>query len=99
FKLTDIERTPGATLQRARDIARRAGLRHVYTGNIRDRDGQSTHCVGCGKRVIDRDGYSILGYHLDAHGACSFCGHTLVGRFDAKPGLHGAKRARLSISS
>jgi hypothetical protein len=55
--------------------------------------------VGCGKRVIDRDGYSILGYHLDAHGACSFCGHTLVGRFDAKPGLHGARRARLSISS
>jgi len=34
YKMTDLERTPGATLTRARDIALRAGIRYVYTGNV-----------------------------------------------------------------
>ena len=36
YKMTDLPHTPAATLTRARDIALRAGLRYVYTGNVHD---------------------------------------------------------------
>jgi len=36
WKMMDRPRTPPATLTRARQIARQAGLRHVYTGNVHD---------------------------------------------------------------
>jgi len=36
FRLRDHLPTPSRTLSRARDIARRHGLHHVYTGNVHD---------------------------------------------------------------
>ena len=39
FKMLDVPHTPPATLTRARDIARRHGLRYVYTGNVHDTAG------------------------------------------------------------
>src|SRR5206468_1417513 len=44
YKLTDLPRTPAATLTRARDIAIRCGLRYVYTGNVHDREGGTSFC-------------------------------------------------------
>ena len=64
YKMTDIERTPAATLTRARDIALKAGIRYVYTGNVHDRTGGTTFCPGCGKPVIVRDWHEILSYEL-----------------------------------
>ena len=68
WKMRDISATSPATLMRARDIARQAGLRYVYTGNIRDEAGQSTYCHDCGVCMIGRDGYTITSWALDAHG-------------------------------
>ena len=42
-------RRPPPTLTRARRIAREVGLRHVYTGNVHDPEGQTTFCPGCGE--------------------------------------------------
>ncbi len=92
FKMTDVASTPAATLSRARDQARRAGLQHVYTGNIRDVDGQSSYCRQCEQRVIGRDRYDITAWHLDAAGRCDACGSVLAGRFDPEPGQWGMKR-------
>ena len=39
YKMTDVARTPAATLTRARRIALAEGLRYVYTGNVHDTDG------------------------------------------------------------
>jgi pyruvate formate lyase activating enzyme len=50
FKLRDIPPTPLATLQRARRIARQAGLHYVYVGNVHDAEGDSTWCPACGGR-------------------------------------------------
>ncbi len=97
FKLVDLPRTPAATLVRARALAQKAGLRYVYTGNVHDPAGQSTSCSGCGKAVIERDGYVILGYHLDGNGGCAYCGRTLPGHFDTQPGRQAGQRARLRI--
>ena len=64
FKLTDRGPTPPATLQAAYDIARDAGLRYVYTGNVFDPEHQHTYCPGCGRAVIRRDGYAVGAFRV-----------------------------------
>src|SRR5262249_65292 len=59
WKMLDKARTPAATLTRAREIARKNGLQHVYTGNVHDPAGSSTYCASCGTRVIERDWYEL----------------------------------------
>src|SRR3989304_4709993 len=68
WKMLDVPPTPAVTLTRACEIARRNGVRHAYTGNVRDEVGQSTYCHQCGAIVIGRDGYEITAWHLDAAG-------------------------------
>src|SRR5436305_1024239 len=53
FKILDTPATPPATLRRARRIALETGVRYAYTGNVHDREGDSTNCAGCGTRVIE----------------------------------------------
>ena len=99
FKMQDVPATPPATLRRAREQALRAGLKHVYTGNVHDRAGQSTYCAGCGARVIERDWYALGAFELDEAGRCKRCGHALAGRFEGAPGAWGSRRRRLFISA
>ncbi len=85
--MRDIGATPPATLTRAREIAQLAGLNYVYTGNVHDEAGGSTHCPACDNPVIVRDWYDIRAYRLDDAGACQSCGARIAGRFEkfAKP--------------
>jgi pyruvate formate lyase activating enzyme len=92
YRMTDTAPTPAETLFRAHDIARKAGIAHVYTGNIRDNRTAATHCTGCGARVIGRSGYDITAWALDAGGRCLACHTKLAGVFDGPPGTWGAKR-------
>lgn len=92
FKMRDIPRTPPETLRRARRIALDAGLRFVYTGNVHDPDGQTTHCPGCAAPVVVRDWYDLRAYHLTDAGQCVHCGHQLPGVFDGPPGDWGRRR-------
>jgi pyruvate formate lyase activating enzyme len=91
FKLLDPPPTPAATLTRAREIARRNGLRFAYTGNVHDRAGSSTFCPSCGRRVIERDWYVLGEYALDSCGRCLACGTAIPGRFDGGPGRWGPR--------
>jgi pyruvate formate lyase activating enzyme len=98
-KLDDLPPTPLATLQRARRIALDAGLHHVYTGNVRDREGGSTWCPACQALLIERDGYAVLRYALTADGACPQCGAGVAGRFDtAFAGRLGQRRVPMRVS-
>ena len=99
YKMLSTPPTPAATLTAARRIARETGLRHVYTGNIRDAAGQSTYCHACGERLIGRDGYRITGWRLDPDGCCIHCGTPCAGRFAAAPGSWGARRAPVALSA
>jgi pyruvate formate lyase activating enzyme len=92
WKMTDIPRTPAATLTRAREIAQLAGLNYVYTGNVHDQSGGSTYCPSCKKPVIRRDWYDIRGYALDASGACTHCGTPIPGRFQEFGKAFGPRR-------
>ena len=81
FRLLDKPRTPPETLFRARARAMERGLRYVYTGNIRDREGSTTFCPGCRHPVIVRDGYRVT--RMDLRGpACARCGTVVAGRFE-----------------
>jgi len=92
FRMLDTPPTPLATLRRAREIARANGLLHVYTGNVPDREGQSTWCPGCGTLLVGRDGYSIDAWGLDEAGRCASCRRPLVGVFEPRPGRWGERR-------
>ena len=92
WKMTDKVRTPTETLLTARAIALKAGLHYVYVGNVLDRNGGSTWCPSCGALLIERAGYDLGHWGLDAHGQCSACGSHCAGVFDARPGAWGSRR-------
>ena len=90
FRMLSTPATPAGSLQRARAIARSKGLRYVYTGNLRDREGGSTWCPSCGSLLIGRDGFKLDAYALDRD-RCSHCGCLIAGRFESRPGNWGAR--------
>jgi pyruvate formate lyase activating enzyme len=98
FRMLDRPATPPETLARARSIARANGVRHAYTGNVHDTDGQSTYCHNCQTRVIERDWYRLGDYRLDDAGHCQVCGTAVPGVFDGPPGDWGSNRRPVSIA-
>ncbi|MFZ3081883.1 AmmeMemoRadiSam system radical SAM enzyme [Rhodoferax ferrireducens] len=98
-KMPDVPATPPATLVRARNIALKAGLHHVYTGNVHHAEGDTTFCPGCHAPLIVRDWYQINQYRLDANGHCPDCGAAVAGRFDAKAGDFGRQRIPIAIGA
>ena len=98
FKLMDRPATPVHTLIAAHEVARRVGLRYVYTGNVSDRAHQSTYCPGCGRVVIERDGYA-LGVYQVREGRCGHCGEPIAGRYDESPGQWGGRRMPVRIAA
>ncbi len=101
WKMTDTPSTPKSTLSRARDIALRAGLRYVYTGNVHDFAGSSTYCHGCGEMLIGRDWYQLSTWNLDCDDAgavCRHCGTEVAGIFDAQPGHWGSRQLPVQVS-
>ncbi len=98
WKMTDIGPTPAATLTRAREIARLAGLNYVYTGNVHDEAGGSTYCPSCEKRAIGRDWYRINSYELTDAGACRSCGTPIAGRFEKFGKPFGPRRIPVRLA-
>jgi pyruvate formate lyase activating enzyme len=98
YKMLDTPPTPAPTLTRARSIARANGIRHAYTGNVLDVEGQSTYCPACGTRVIERDWYRLGAYRVTAGGRCEACGTALPGVFAGRAGSWGRRRLPVRLS-
>lgn len=78
-KLQTLPPTSAETLARARDIARRAGLRYVYVGNLRGLpDAETTFCPACHKPVIMRDIYAVTQMDV-VNGHCRHCQTKIAG--------------------
>lgn len=77
YKNLDLESTPLSTLQKAYDIGKKAGLKHIYIGNA----GQPnpTVCASCGCEVISRTIYdTIKDIRIDTS-KCPACNEKLDG--------------------
>jgi pyruvate formate lyase activating enzyme len=74
--LTHLAPTPIASLEKAYDIGKRAGLRFVYLGNVPGHGGENTVCYSCGEVVIHRFGYETEVIGVDGS-KCRFCGAEL----------------------
>lgn len=98
FKLTDRDGTPLSTLLAAHDIAKKAGLHYVYTGNVFDPEHQQTYCPGCGRAVIQREGY-MVGDFAVRDGKCVHCQTPIAGRYDAEIGAWGGRRLPIRIEN
>jgi pyruvate formate lyase activating enzyme len=98
FKMTDVPPTPPATLARIRAIAKDNGVRYVYTGNVHDREGDTTYCHACGKELIRRDWYDLHKWNLDPDGCCPKCGTPCSGRFENVPGTWGRRHLPVRLA-
>jgi len=80
FRLMNLPPTPLEKLEEAYKIARNAGLKYVYIGNVPGHSGESTICPNCGRIIIKRIGYEILENNIK-DGKCGFCGNKIAGRW------------------
>lgn len=98
YKMVDVPSTPQAALTRAREIAINAGLHYVYTGNVHDTSGATTHCPACNAPLIVRDWYEIPDYRVTDEGRCPDCGHAIAGHFEHFTEAFGNRRTPVRIS-
>jgi pyruvate formate lyase activating enzyme len=80
FKMLHTPVTPVSALERAREIGKRAGLKYVYSGNVPGDEGETTYCVQCSSRLIERYGFRIVNNNLKGN-KCHRCGTELEGIF------------------
>ena len=71
-KLMQLPSTPIATIERAVEIGKKAGLKFIYAGNVAGHDSESTQCYACGKTIIRRVGYDTENVGLEGS-RCRFC--------------------------
>jgi len=80
FKLMNHQRTPSATLDRARNIAMNAGIKYVYTGNVHNPKAETTYCPNCKAPLIERDWHNVNSNKI-INGKCSLCNYKIAGIF------------------
>lgn len=76
YKMTHLPATPIATIERAFNIGKKAGLKFVYAGNVPGHQSESTICYSCGKLNVQRYGYQTEVAGLE-DSSCKFCGAEL----------------------
>ena len=99
YRMPEVPATPADTLARARAIALQQGLRHVYTGNVHNVEGDTTFCAQCAAPLIVRDWYLIKQYRLNSIGCCPHCNAPLAGRFAAQADHFGRQRIPVTIAA
>ncbi len=80
YECSDCVATPLETLQRAYEIARQAGMKYVYVGNMPSANLENTYCPACAALLIERDGFYVLQNSLNGNKCCG-CGEQISGHF------------------
>lgn len=75
----DAPPTPVATLDRALEIGRNAGLCYIYVGNVPGHQGEHTLCPDCGTTLVERSLLRALRCNITPDGRCPHCGRTIAG--------------------
>lgn len=79
YKFSLRSATLESTIKKAIDIAKAAGLKYVYAGNVYG-FGNDTNCPACGKVLIKREGFQILENNLKGS-RCAYCDEVISGVF------------------
>ncbi len=79
YKLVHLPPGPVDVLEKARKTAMRAGLHHVYIGNVPG-GTDKTVCPQCKRTVVERRGYTLVS-NLIQDGRCRFCRAPIRGRW------------------
>lgn len=74
YKLKNIPPTAVADLEKAHKIAKDAGMKYVYIGNVPSGTGENTYCHSCGEILVERNGYQILENDIQKEKKCPSCG-------------------------
>jgi pyruvate formate lyase activating enzyme len=82
YQMLNLPPTPTATLEKAYDIAKTAGMHYPFVGNVPGHPGNNTYCPNCGKTMIERTGFFITGNHL-LDGKCEFCDASIAGVWES----------------
>ncbi len=80
FKMQNQNRTTLQTVSRAREIAMSAGIKFVYTGNVRNPEAEITYCPNCKTPLIERDWHRVQMNSI-VNGKCITCNNTIAGHF------------------
>jgi pyruvate formate lyase activating enzyme len=72
YKLRNLPPTPVKTMERARNIALKQGLKFVYLGNVPGHPGENTYCPRTKKLLIRRLGFHVVENRL-RKGRCPCC--------------------------
>ena len=78
YRLKDFPATPVTRLEAAYKLARAAGVRFSYLGNVPGHPWENTFCPGCGQEVMARQVFSIMAMRLTG-GVCENCRTPLPG--------------------
>lgn len=78
YKMMDGEVTSMATLLKAYEIGKKAGLKYIYVGNVPDSEYEKTSCPKCGQMLIERERMGVVKNEL-AEGNCPKCGERVEG--------------------
>ncbi len=76
YKMSDLKATPVETLEMAYNIAKKEGMRFVYTGNVPGHRYENTYCPKCNNLLIDRMGFR-MGTIRIKDGKCPQCGEEI----------------------
>lgn len=79
YKLANLPPTPEEILIKARDIAKKNGLKYVYIGNLPSCEANNTYCPKCNRLLIERSGFSVIQDNIQK-GKCR-CGNNIAGLF------------------
>ncbi len=77
YRMMDLPETPIRTLEKLHAIAKAEGLEYVYLGNVWGHPLEHTYCPGCGAIAVERYGFMIRSWRLDAESRCLGCLHQI----------------------
>ncbi len=75
YKMMEFGPTPLKTLERHHEIAKKAGLKYAYLGNVPGHPLEHTYCPECKNIAVRRMGFDIEEWNLDGKNRCMFCGN------------------------
>ena len=75
YEVLDLPATPIETLEKAYELAKKAGMKYVYLGNV-EGEKNNTYCPKCNRLLIERVFMSVTRYQIK-DGACPFCGEKI----------------------